>query len=89
MMPVKDFLNKIKWDNDLNEEDFTVYYLDNVSKKLVGVRFVDIKKIEGSFIVIEKDSEETYIPMHRIREVKEKDKVVWKRLPSYADVCIL
>lgn len=79
MQPIKDLLNKIKWDENLDEKDFVVYYLDNVTKKLEPIRFVDIKKIEGSFIVIEKDNEETFIPMHRIHEVRKKGEVVWKR----------
>ncbi|MBW2992476.1 DUF504 domain-containing protein [Candidatus Woesearchaeota archaeon] len=79
MIPIKDFLNKIKWDENLKEEDFTVYYMDNISKKLVAVKYTDIIKLEGSFILIAKGDEETFIPMHRIREVREKDKVVWKR----------
>jgi len=79
MITVKDFLNKIKWDKNLNKDDFTIYYLDNISKKLVALSFNEIIKFEGNFILIERDDEETFIPMHRIREVKEKDKVVWKR----------
>ena len=79
MIPIKDFLNKIKWDESLDEKDFTIYYLDNLSKKLVAIKYTDIVKLEGTFMLIKKDNEETFIPMHRIREVREKDKVVWKR----------
>jgi uncharacterized protein (UPF0248 family) len=79
MQTIKDFLNKIKWDKNLDARDFSVFYLDNVSKKLVELQFKDILKIEGNFIVVLKEDEETFIPMHRIREVKEKDKVVWER----------
>jgi uncharacterized protein (UPF0248 family) len=79
MQTIKDFLNKIKWDKNLNADYFSVYYLDNISKKLVKLKFKDILRIEGNFMVISKEDEETFIPLHRIREVKEKDKVVWKR----------
>jgi uncharacterized protein (UPF0248 family) len=79
MQAIKDFLNKIKWDKSLDAGDFVIYYLDNVSKKLEAVCFADIKRTEGTFIAVEKEGEETFIPMHRIREVREKDKIVWKR----------
>jgi uncharacterized protein (UPF0248 family) len=79
MIPIKDFLNKIKWDKNLDPKDFSVFYLDNISKKLVELKFNDILKTEGNFIAIMKDNEETFIPLHRVREVREKDKVVWNR----------
>ena len=40
--------------------------------------FDEIKKIEGNFLLLDRE-EETYIPVHRIRKVKKKGKVVWKR----------
>jgi len=29
--------------------------------------------------VLDKDEEDTHIPMHRVRIVKKKDKIIWKR----------
>jgi len=82
MQPIKDLLNKIKWDENLKKEEYVVSYLDSVEKKLIPLKFSDILRVEGSFMVIEKDSQETYIPLHRIKEVKEKEKLVWQRTPS-------
>ena len=79
MQTIKDFLNKIKWDDKIKKEDYAIHYLDNITKKLEPVKFIDIKRLEGTFIVLDRDGEETYIPMHRIREVREKAKPVWKR----------
>lgn len=79
MQTIKDLLNKIKWDEKLDKGDFVIYYLDKISNKLVGLGFNEILRLEGSFMVIEKDSKETYIPLHRVREVKEKSKSVWNR----------
>lgn len=79
MLYIKEFLNKIKWDKNLNKEDFVIHYLDNVSKQLVPLNFNDIIRIEGTFMVVDKDTEETHIPLHRIKKVYEKGIVVWKR----------
>jgi uncharacterized protein (UPF0248 family) len=79
MRTIKDFLNKIKWDKNLNAEDFIVCYLDNISKELVELKFKDILRVEGNFMVILKEDEETFIPLHRIREVRRKEELVWKR----------
>lgn len=79
MIPIKDLLNKIKWDKRENPDDYAIFYLDKIANKLIEIRYNDIKRIEGTFMVIDKDNEETYIPMHRIKKVKNKDKIVWSR----------
>ena len=77
-LSIKDLLNKIKWDEKENPDDYKIGYWDNVEKKLMFIKFDEIKKIEGNFLLLDRE-EETYIPMHRIKEVKKKGKVVWKR----------
>lgn len=77
MIPIKNLLNKIKWDKKENPSDYSVFYLDKVKNDLVELRYNNIKRIEGNFIVIGK--EETYIPLHRIRKIRKKGKTVWKR----------
>ncbi len=81
MLTIKDLLNKIKWDKNLNPKNYTLYYLDRISKTLKKARYSDIKKIEGSFIILEKkkEKEEASIPLHRIKRVKKKGVIVWQR----------
>ncbi len=78
MIQIKDFLNKIKWSKEENPDDYFIGYWDNVDKKLIFIKFNEIKKIEGNFLELDR-GEETYIPMHRIKEVRKKGKLVWKR----------
>ncbi len=78
MIPIKDFLNKIKWSKEENSADYLIGYWDNVDKKIFFIRFDEIKKIEGNFLLLDREKE-TYIPVHRIREVKKEDKTFWKR----------
>ena len=70
----KDALNRIKWDSTLNKEDFSVCYLDRISKKLIEVRYNELT-VDGDFLIIEDKS----IPLHRIREIRYKGKVVWAK----------
>jgi len=83
MITIKGLLNKIKWDKNLNPEDYTLYYLDRISKTLKKIRYSDIRRVEGNFIIIrqqgKQQAEEASIPMHRIRRVKEKGVIVWQR----------
>jgi len=76
MITIKDLLNKIKWDKNLNPKDYNIFYLDRISKTLKKVRYSDIKKMEGNFIIIAREGEETSIPLHRIKRVEEKGNVI-------------
>ena len=69
-----DAINKIKWDSHLNSDDFSILYLDRTAGKLKQINFIDIR-IEGDFMKID----DSMIPMHRIREIKYKGKVVWNK----------
>jgi uncharacterized protein (UPF0248 family) len=80
MITIRNFLNKIKWDKNLNPDDHTIYYLDRISKTLKKVKYSDIIRTEGTFIIIRDDKgEEINIPMHRVRRVTNKKVIVWQR----------
>ena len=78
-MHVKELLNKIKWDKNLNPNEYSIGYFDRISKKLVWIDFKQIKNIDGNFLILEKQGKEVNIPLHRIREVKQKGNKIWKR----------
>ena len=71
--------NKIKWDKKEKPEDYEVFYFDRGTKELMKLPFSSIKRVEGSFMVIDRHGEEVQIPLHRVREVRKKGVVVWKR----------
>ena len=75
MLSCFNMLNKIKWDKNLNKQDYRLSYLDKINNKLIIINFNEIKEITKNFITLE-DKE---IPMHRIKEIRKKDKSIWKR----------
>jgi uncharacterized protein (UPF0248 family) len=75
MQTIRELLNKIKWDKKENPAEYVFYYLDK--KELQPLKFADIKRLDGTFLVVGDD--ETYIPMHRIREARKKGKLIWRR----------
>jgi uncharacterized protein (UPF0248 family) len=79
MITIRNLLNKIKWDKNLNPADYTLYYLDRITKTLKKVRYSDIIRTEGTFMITNIEGKETNIPMHRIRRFEEKGKIVWER----------
>jgi len=76
MIPIKDFLNQTKWDKRLNPEEYTLQYLDRITRKLTDLPYAAIKGLDGSFLVLRED---TCVPLHRVRKVLKGDNMVWKR----------
>ncbi|MBW2999356.1 DUF504 domain-containing protein [Candidatus Woesearchaeota archaeon] len=79
MQPIIDLINKIKWDKKENPEDYSLFYSDRFMDEFKEIKFTEIKRTEDSFLVIEREGEEVYIPTHRIHYVKKKGVIVWKR----------
>lgn len=78
MIPIQDLLNKIKWDKRENPQEYSIFYLDRILNKLIEISYAKIKKIEGSFMVLDNE-DETNIPLHRIKKVMKNKVVVWER----------
>ena len=79
MIPIQDLINKIKFDSREKPEDYVLFYLDRIEGELKPIKFLEIKRTEGNFLVLEKKGEEVEIPMHRIKKVERKGEVVWER----------
>lgn len=77
MILINDLINKIKWDDRENPDEYELEYLD--LNKLVKIAYTDIQKIDGSFMVLRIDGKETYVPLHRIKIVRKNGKIIWQR----------
>ena len=78
MISIQSLLNKIKWDERENPNQYTIFYFDRILNKLIKIPYTKIKRLEGSFMVFDND-EESNIPLHRIRKVMKNNIVVWER----------
>lgn len=74
-----DILHKIKWDKSEKPEETFVFYFDRIAKKLIKIPFTSIKDIGKNFITVENDGEEIEIPIHRIEEIRRKEKLIWAK----------
>ena len=79
MIFIKDLINKIKFDEREKGEDYVLFYYDRIEDRLKPLKFGEIKRVEGSFLVLNRNGEEVEIPMHRIKKVEKKGEVVWER----------
>lgn len=78
MIPVKNLINKIKWDKRENPRDYKIFYFDRILNKLIKIPYSKIKRLEGSFMVLDNE-EESNVPLHRIKKVMKNHVVVWER----------
>ncbi|MBW2972002.1 DUF504 domain-containing protein [Candidatus Woesearchaeota archaeon] len=79
MITISELINKIKWDKRERPADYSLFYLDRITKKLVEIKYEEMKRVDEGFIVLERDGEETSIPLHRIRKVTKKGETIWQR----------
>ena len=68
MLPIQHLLSKIKWDKKENAEEYTLFYFDRILNELISLPYIKIKRIEGSFMVLNNE-ETSNIPLHRIKKV--------------------
>ena len=82
-MQIREYLNMIRWDSKIKEEEFEVSFLhrdDGSEKKTIS--FHQITTISSSwFHYMNQYNIETLIPFHRILEIRNTrtKEIVWKR----------
>ncbi|MBN1544688.1 DUF504 domain-containing protein [Candidatus Woesearchaeota archaeon] len=79
MITIEELINKIRWDKREEPADYSLFYLDRVTRKLIEIRYKNIKRVEEGFMVIDREGVETNIPLHRVRKVTKKGKTTWQR----------
>lgn len=83
MITIKSLINKIHFDPKENPDNYVFFFEDRIQKKLLPLKFDEIEKIEGNFILVLHDNELHNIPLHRIKIVKYKNDIFWKRNTEY------
>jgi len=73
-----DIFNEIKWRYDLR--DCRVYYIHRGAPgDMRVVDGKDIKNISRSFLVLEGEEQDVYIPYHRIFRIEFKNEIIFER----------
>jgi uncharacterized protein (UPF0248 family) len=82
MLPIRDLLNRIRWDKEFGTGCFEIGYLDHVEKRIVRVSLTRIRLETGARFFFEFEDVEgavLSIPFHRIREVYREGTLIWRR----------
>ena len=79
MITIRQLIDKIEWDTRENPDDYNFYYYDRIEKKLLAFAWCEIIKKQDQFLEVQIGADTSMIPMHRIKEVRKKGKLVWSR----------
>jgi uncharacterized protein (UPF0248 family) len=82
MQPLKELLDRIKWDAEFGKGVFALGYYDRVAHKEQIARFesatMDPQR-PGTFSLQDEDGVIAQIPLHRVRTVYKDGIVIWQR----------
>ena len=80
--PLKNILNKLRWDSSENAEQYTVTYRHRgVPGDVKQVRASEIQKLGKSYFTLPSESDDgVMIPFHRILEIRNTTTgtVIWR-----------
>jgi uncharacterized protein (UPF0248 family) len=71
-------LNKLKWTGRLDQAEIVITSRGSPGdrKTILGKQITQIKK---SYFYFEGEGKETFIPLHRVLEIKLKGKTIWRK----------
>ncbi|RMF91807.1 MAG: DUF504 domain-containing protein [Methanobacteriota archaeon] len=77
---VRRVLNELLWHPERSLDDVSVTYIHRGAPgDVVTIGGWEIKRLERSFFVLERGGVETYIPYHRIVEVRRGAEVLYRK----------
>jgi uncharacterized protein (UPF0248 family) len=79
MITIEKLIHKIEWDDRECPSDYSLYYIDRITNKKMEIKFTSIKEIVDGVMLLKINDIDTQIPLHRIREVRKNNVVVWER----------
>jgi len=82
MTPIRQLLNRIRWDRQYADAAFRIGYYDRVDDTIIVVPLSEVVQEPGdSFAVrvLDNDGVSHLVPYHRIREVYRDEELIWQR----------
>jgi uncharacterized protein (UPF0248 family) len=82
MMPIRELLNRIRWDDEFGRAEFRIGYYDRIEHGLVLRPLAEIefpKDRPGVFEWNDPEGELHTIPLHRIKAVYRNGELIWQR----------
>lgn len=85
MLPIQKLLSRIRWDPRFRQGQYTLGYFDRVARRIVLVRFDNVRfpsGVRGMFEIQDDEGVLHRIPLHRVRGVYRDGRLIWERHPA-------
>jgi len=82
MTPVRELLNRIRWDPEFARREFVLGYFDRLENRLIHVPFRDLDFPPGTplaFRLVDPEGRTHFVPLHRVREILKDGQRIWHR----------
>ena len=82
MEPLRDLLNRIRWDRDFGTGTFELMVLDRVRDALIPIPLSEARFESGNtfaFLLVDPAGQTRIVPLHRVREVYKDGVLIWSR----------
>lgn len=82
MVPIQQWLKRIRWDPEFGQGQFEIGYYDRVTREITRVAFDTMRFPAGdpfSFELIDAAGTTHRIPLHRIKTVYHNGAMIWQR----------
>lgn len=82
LTPVLDILKDVFKHPIETRKQYIIEYYDELLKMHKKITHAVIRKLEHTYLVIERKGEEVFIPVHRIHKIHSEGKVLWQKEPK-------
>lgn len=82
MKPIRELLNRIRWDAEFARGEFELGYFDRVENRIIHVPFHDITfpaEDPHIFQLLDIEGRSHRVPLHRVRELSKDGILIWHR----------
>lgn len=82
MIPIRELLDRIRWDKAFGAAEFALGYYDRVERRIIVVPFRAIQFDPGdhfSFQLMDDEGGIHTVPLHRVKEVYRDGRLIWQR----------
>lgn len=82
MIPIRQLLDRIRWDPQYGAARFTIGYYDRVEDRILRVPLAQIWFEPGdhfAFHLLDAEGALHNVPLHRVREVHRDGELIWHR----------
>jgi uncharacterized protein (UPF0248 family) len=82
MEPLRELLNRIRWDRSFGAGTFELGVYDRVEDQVLRVPLAHVRFEPGnsfSLFLEDSDGQTVTVPLHRVREVYKDGTLIWKR----------